>query len=113
MDRNYDLEYELKARTYNATNFCNDPNHKRNLRSKLVFGCGPNGLRHVISWIVFWFWFWLRHLAALRNLWIRRKEGAATECRPYGCLRRHLGSLRSLYRLSFLEDGQNIARGVF
>src|SRR5882724_2542531 len=53
MDRNYDLEYELKARTYNATNFCNDPNHKRNLRSKLVFGCGPNGLRHVISWIGF------------------------------------------------------------
>ena len=41
MDRIYDPEYELKARTFNATNVCNGSNHDRNFRTTLVFWLRP------------------------------------------------------------------------
>ena len=46
------MEYELKCRTLNAT-VLYGANHDIHSVTTLIFGCGPNGLHHVISWIVF------------------------------------------------------------
>ena len=45
------MEYELKCRTYNAT-VLYGVNHDIDSVTTLIFGCGPNGLRHDVSWIV-------------------------------------------------------------
>ena len=48
------IEYEFKPRTFIAT--LSFPQIMTEILSqRYYFGCGPNGLRHVISWIVFTF----------------------------------------------------------